>query len=108
MQIVAKIIAEDRKGGTTFRAEEARHIYFYFLSHRISKKVSSNLELRSRLRSSLEARVTKRDIYCVIEDQVDLPVVGYGMGVRRSMHPSSAMNFRVVDLQREREKERRV
>lgn len=42
---------------------------------------------------------TKADVYRVIEDQVDLPMVGYGMGVRRPMHPSS-MHFRVVDLRK--------
>lgn len=42
-------------------------------------------------------RVWKADVYRVIEDQVDLSMVGNGMGVRWSMHPSS-MHFRVVDL----------
>lgn len=42
---------------------------------------------------------SKTDVYRVIEDQIDLSMVSYGMRVRWSMHPSS-VQFRVVDLQR--------
>lgn len=42
---------------------------------------------------------SKTDVYRVIEDQIDLSMVSYGMRVRWSMHPSS-VQFRIVDLQR--------
>lgn len=78
--------------------------------------VSSNFEVETTLKNiaQMDGReeafissahgykiaMNNRNVYRVIEDQVDLTVVGYGMGVRWSMHPPPAMNFRVIDLQK--------
>lgn len=85
------------------RARNARD----FLLSLFTKGASSNLVAGHLHSDAVPAicsgkRTQKINIHRVIEDQVDLTVVGYGMGVRWSMHPSSAMHFRVVDLQKTR------
>lgn len=48
------------------------------------KKCFCNLPKQRKKRKS-----SKTDVYRVIEDQIDLSMVSYGMRVRWSMHPSS-------------------